>query len=89
VLAMNDVAANQTYNLEGSRKVSVLDVAQGIRALVGDHVQIVHGPERPGDFGGKDVSGAKAARDLNWTPNVDFEAGLRRTVAWFRQKWGK
>jgi UDP-glucose 4-epimerase len=89
VLAMNDVAANQTYNLEGSRKISVLDVAQGIRALVGEQVQIVHGPERPGDFAGKDVSGAKAARDLDWTPKVDFEAGLRRTVAWFRQKWGK
>jgi len=89
VLAMADAAANQTYNLEGRRKVSVLEVAEGIRQLVGDHVRIEFGPERPGDFGGKDVSGAKAERELEWTPRVDFEDGLRETVAWFRESWGR
>lgn len=87
VLAMSDAAANQTYNLEGKRRVTVLDVAQGIRGLVGDHVRIDFGPERPGDFGGKDVSGAKAEADLGWTPKVDFEDGLQATVAWFRERW--
>jgi UDP-glucose 4-epimerase len=89
VLAMADAAANQTYNLEGRRRVSVLEVAEGIRKLVGEQVRIEHGPERPGDFGGKDVSGAKAERELGWTPRVDFEDGLRETVAWFRAAWGR
>jgi UDP-glucose 4-epimerase len=89
VLAMADGAANQTYNLEGRRKVTVLEVAQGIRTLVGEQVRIELGPERPGDFGGKDVSGAKAERELGWQPQVDFEDGLRETVAWFRQRWGR
>ncbi|MDP9120598.1 MAG: NAD-dependent epimerase/dehydratase family protein [Acidobacteriota bacterium] len=88
VMAMSEAAANQTYNLEGSRKVTVLEVAQGIRRALGDHVEIHHGPERPGDFGGKDVSGEKARRELGWSPTVDFEQGLDQTVAWFRQKWG-
>jgi UDP-glucose 4-epimerase len=87
VLAMSDAAVNQTYNLEGRRKVTVLDVAEGIRSLVGEHVRIEFGPERPGDFGGKDVSGAKAESELSWTPKVDFEDGLRETVAWFRERW--
>lgn len=89
VLAMAEAAANQTYNLEGQRKVSVLEVAEGIRGLVGEQVRIEFGPERPGDFAGKDVSGAKAERELGWTPCVDFAAGLRETVAWFRQSWGR
>ncbi|HEV3458571.1 MAG TPA: NAD-dependent epimerase/dehydratase family protein [Thermoanaerobaculia bacterium] len=89
VLAMADTAANQTYNLEGRRKVTVIEVAQGIRKLVGDHVRIEFGPERPGDFGGKEVSGAKAERELGWTPQVDFEEGLTETVAWFRERWGR
>jgi len=88
VLAMADAAANQTYNLEGRRKITVLEVAEGIRRLVGEQVRIEHGPERPGDFGGKDVSFDKAERELGWTPRVDFEDGLRETVGWFRRKWG-
>lgn len=88
-LAMKETAANQTYNLEGSRKVTVLEVAQGIRAAIGDHVKIEFVPDRPGDFGGKEVAAEKAHQELGWRPTVEFEDGLRRTVEWFRKKWGK
>ena len=88
VLAMSDEAVDQTYNLEGARKVSVLEVAESIRALIGDHVAIEFTPARPGDFAGKDVSGDKAARELSWKPVVDFEAGLAETIRWFGHKWG-
>ncbi len=40
VLAMSDRAAQQTYNLEGSRKITVLEVARGIRQLIGERVRI-------------------------------------------------
>jgi UDP-glucose 4-epimerase len=89
VLAMRDEAANQTYNLEGPRKVTVLEVAEGIRANVGDHVRIEFVPERPGDFGGREVSAAKAERELAWKPRIQFEQGLRQTVEWFRAHWGR
>lgn len=89
VLAMSEIAVNQTYNLEGSRKITVLEVAQGIRANIGDHVKIEFVPERPGDFGGKEVSAEKARRELCWSPTVEFEEGLRRTVEWFRKRLGK
>ncbi|TSA03245.1 MAG: NAD-dependent epimerase/dehydratase family protein [Nitrospiraceae bacterium] len=89
VLAMKDAAANQTYNLEGRRKVTVLEVAEGLKKLVGDQVKIEFTPERPGDFGGKEISAEKARLELGWQPSVEFEDGLRRTVEWFRQNWGK
>ncbi len=86
---MKEVAANQTYNLEGLRKITVLEVAEGVRAAIGEHVRIEFIPERPGDFGGKVVAAETAWRDLGWKPAVRFEDGLRTTVEWFRQKWGK
>jgi UDP-glucose 4-epimerase len=89
LLAMNDVAANKTYNLEGARKVTVLEVAEGIRRVLGNGVRIELGPERAGDFAGKEVSGEKARRELGWSPRVDFEDGIRLTVDWFRQKWAR
>lgn len=89
VMAISNAAVNQTYNLEGSRKVTVLEVAEGIRKNIGEHVRIEFIPERPGDFGGKEVSADKARRELGWAATVDFEDGLRRTVEWFRAKWGR
>lgn len=87
VLALRQQAAGQTYNLEGSRPVTVLQVAEGIREIVGDQVRIEFVPERPGDFGGREVSGEKAASELGWRPAVEFEDGLRRTAEWFCEKW--
>ncbi|TAL12799.1 MAG: NAD-dependent epimerase/dehydratase family protein [Nitrospirae bacterium] len=89
VLAMKDAAVNQTYNLEGRRKITVLEVAEGLKKLIGDQVKIEFTPARPGDFGGKEISAEKARRELGWQPSMEFEDGLRRTVEWFRQKWGK
>jgi UDP-glucose 4-epimerase len=88
VLAMKDHAANQTYNLEGTRKVSVLEVAEGIKKVLGDDVQLEFVPARPGDFEGKEVSANKAHQELDWYPTVSFEDGLKRTVDWFRERWG-
>ena len=89
VLAMSERAVNRTYNLEGTRKITVREVAEGIRRIVGEHIRIESVPPRPGDFGGKEVSAAKAEAELHWKPTVDFEEGLCRTVDWFRMKWGK
>lgn len=87
VLAMKESAANQTYNLEGTRKVTVLEVAEGIKKVLGDSVKLDFVPARPGDFGGKEVSANKARLELDWYPTVSFDEGLRQTVDWFRQKW--
>ena len=88
ILAMKDAAENQTYNLEGRRKITVLEVAEGLKKLVGDQVKIEFTPARPGDFGGKEISAEKAGRELGWQPSMEFEDGLRLTVDWFREKWG-
>ena len=55
LLAMEDHAKNEIYNLEGLEKVTVLDVAERIRDLIGEHVKITKVPARAGDFAGKDV----------------------------------
>ena len=88
ILAMRDQAAGQIYNLEGAQKVTVLEVAERIRGLVGEHVKIESTPMRPGDFKGREVSAAKAAADLGWHPEIDFETGLKGTAEWFFEKWG-
>ena len=96
VRALDAAAMNQVYNLEGSRRITVLEVAERIRRLVGesggrpesDPVEIEFTPERAGDFAGRAVSNEKAERELGWRPAVEFEEGLEETVNWFRKRWG-
>ncbi|HWF61008.1 MAG TPA: NAD-dependent epimerase/dehydratase family protein [Nitrospira sp.] len=85
--AMRESAVNQTYNLEGARRVTVLEVAEGIKKILGDDVKLEFVPARPGDFGGKEVAANKARQELDWYPTTLFEEGLNRTIHWFRQKW--
>ncbi len=78
--ALSPVAENQTFNLEGTDQVSVRDLADGILAIVGDHVRVEHVPARASDYAGKLVSADKARRLLGWMPVVPFGQGLRLVV---------
>jgi UDP-glucose 4-epimerase len=83
VLALSDVARNQTYNLEGPETITIRQVAEAVRDLVGRDVMIEEMPGRPGDYRDRVISAAKAFRDLGWEPVVPFNEGMRRTFAWF------
>lgn len=84
VKAVAPVAENQTYNLEGPRPITVLEVAETIRKLLGGKVQIEYKPARSGDYRGKIVSAEKAWRELGWRPTIEFEEGMRRYLEWFQ-----
>lgn len=86
ILALDDKAENQIYNLEGPERITIRNVAETIRGLIGDHVTIVNEPARPGDYVGKAVSAEKAANDLGWVPLIGFEEGMRRTLDWIKDQ---
>ena len=87
ILAMSTRAENQVYNLEGSEKISIAEVARTINKVLGGGVRIEHTPSRAGDYAGKEVSAKKILRDLDWKPRVNFEEGMKRTVEWFIEKY--
>ncbi len=95
VLALKSVAANKVYNLDGSERVTVKQIAEAIQKVIG-HVKIEYIPARRGDFSGKEVSCQLAKTELGWEPKTGFEEGLRRYVDWYRERklkvdaaWGR
>jgi UDP-glucose 4-epimerase len=88
LLALNKKAENQVYNLEGSRRISIADIAETINRVLGGGVQIQYVPARPGDYAGKEVSARKIRDELGWEPRIDFEEGMASTIAWFKNKYG-
>lgn len=85
MLALKKVAANRVYNLDGSQRVTIREIAETIQGLVGN-VKIEYTLARPGDFGGKEVSSQRAKKELGWEPQVEFREGVRRYIEWYRQR---
>lgn len=84
VAALGAPAGRRTYNLVSDTDVTIRQIADTVRAVVGD-VEVVHTPGRAGDFRGAEVCGKRAARELGWRATTPFEEGVRRYVAWHRR----
>jgi UDP-glucose 4-epimerase len=85
VLALQSVAKNKIYNLDGSQKITIKQIAETIKKVIGN-VTIEYTPARPGDFGGKEVSSELAKKELGWEARTSFEEGVRRYVAWYKER---
>src|SRR5205814_980671 len=79
LLALDERAVNRTYNLEGAEPISVKQVAELVRQMVGD-VVIDYRPSRAGDYAARQVSGQRAWTELGWRPEISFTEGLDRTI---------
>ena len=85
VKALDDVAINRTYNIEGAVPVSIREIAESVTELVGTG-SVEFGPARPGDLKARTVSNLRARDELGWTPTTSFSDGLARTYAWYQEQ---
>lgn len=79
-------AAGEAYNAGGGQAHTVLEVAELICRLAGTGVEPdVRGTGTPpGEITRQWVDSSKLRAATGWTPQIDLEEGLRRTVAWYR-----
>jgi UDP-glucose 4-epimerase len=82
VRALDPVATNRTYNVDGAVPVSIREIAESVVALAGSGA-VEFGPKRPGDLDARAVSCARARDELGWEPTTSFADGLARTHAWY------
>lgn len=85
VLALQAIAKNKIYNLDGSEKITIKQIAESINKIIGN-VEIKYIPERTGDFSGKEVSNKLAKKELRWEPGTSFEEGLCRYIKWYQER---
>jgi UDP-glucose 4-epimerase len=81
VASLSPAGANRVFNLVGHENVSVRAIARAVRDVVGD-VPIVHIEGRAGDLRGGNISGERAARELDWEATTAFADGVRRYIEW-------
>ncbi|HEY4905360.1 MAG TPA: SDR family oxidoreductase [Candidatus Sulfotelmatobacter sp.] len=78
-------AAGQVFNIATGRRITLNETFKSLQELTSYLGQANYGPERGGDIKHSLASIAKAEAALGYRPKVDFEEGLRRTVAWYRE----
>ncbi|MBI2362387.1 MAG: NAD-dependent epimerase/dehydratase family protein [Elusimicrobia bacterium] len=84
VAALQDAAKNQTYNLEGSERTSVRQIADKVKASFPD-ADIRYVDARAGDLAPKVVSNRKALKELGWKPTVSFDEGADSYIRWAKE----
>jgi UDP-N-acetylglucosamine 4-epimerase len=76
-------ATGTIYNIACERSISINQVYNRLRTLIGSDVMAKHGKERTGDVRDSLASVEKAGRLLEYFPEVDFDAGIQETVKWY------
>jgi len=77
-------AAGEVVNVGVGTRVTLLDIVTRLESLLGRRLERRHTPARAGDVPHSLADIGKAKRLLGYTPLVDFDEGLRRTVEFFR-----
>ncbi len=89
----------ESYNIGGDCEKPNVEIVKTVCRLVDElRPGLPHGPceslityvaDRPGHDRRYAMDNAKMERELGWSPSVDFETGLRRTVKWYleNQTW--
>ncbi len=85
VYGLKSIAKNRTYNLEGTEKVSIRQIAETVQKLIGG-VEIEFSPARPGDFSGQEISTKLAKEELGWEAKTKFEEGLKKYIEWYKDE---
>jgi len=85
--SLSNQAVGEVINIGSGRDVKIVDLAGLIAKIIGTEFSLEKDPSRlrPYDLDRLICDNSKAKRLLGWEPQVDLEAGLRRTVDWIRQ----
>jgi UDP-glucose 4-epimerase len=79
-------AVGQVMNVATGGRITLLELVDKLNRLLGTALQANHAEPRTGDIK-HSRAGIDRARDLlDYEPVVDFDAGLARTVEWYRQR---
>jgi nucleoside-diphosphate-sugar epimerase len=89
--ARNPAAVGRVIHFGAERVISMRELVDLIAKLMDVNYQLVQDPARlrpqKSEIYRVVVDSSRARDLLGWTPQVDLEEGLRRTITWFRERF--
>ncbi len=83
LLTSNENACNEVYNIACGKNFSLLDLVASLEIATGKKAIIEHKDFRQGDIRDSLADISKAKNLLGYNPKVDFNQGIKETVASF------
>lgn len=80
---------HEVFNVANGEENSVLNLVATLNKVIGKNIQPKLLPVRQGDVFRTSADISKITKKINYKPLVNFEEGLKHTVAYFKQKWNK
>lgn len=79
-----DIAPSQEpINIGIGKGISILDMAELIKELVGYKGELILDPSKPDGAPYKTVDGSRGARLFGWKPSRNFKDGVAETIGWY------
>jgi nucleoside-diphosphate-sugar epimerase len=76
--------SGRTFNVATGTRITLNETFRVLQELTGFKGEPIYGPERAGDIKHSLADISQAEEQFGYKPIVDFQEGLRRTVAWYR-----
>jgi UDP-glucose 4-epimerase len=78
------VTSDEPVNLAFGTRLSITELTRRLSAVLDRPVEVRHGPARTGDVRDSQAADGRLRRLFPSAVAVPLDAGLARTVAWFR-----
>ena len=79
-------AINETINIGNTKETTIIELGKTIKKLTKSNSKITFKPLPQDDPKRRSPDIRKAKEILEWTPEVNLETGLQKTVNWFKTK---
>jgi len=83
-----DKCSGKVMNIACNARTSLNEILALIKELLGSDIEAVYADERPGDVKHSLADVSLAAEAIGYEPQVFFEAGLRKSIDWYRDNLG-
>lgn len=81
--ALKAGATNQTYAIVGPSPVTIKLLAELVKEMLPNKVEIEYDLSREDDYLGEVLNTEPALKELGWQPRIDIHEGLRRYIEWY------
>jgi CDP-glucose 4,6-dehydratase len=87
-LAQNPALRGEAFNFSYGRPMTVIEITRQILAQMGSDLEPLVCNETSNEIREQFLDAAKARRILGWEPLFSLEAGLKKTIQWYRDFLG-